>query len=609
MGDEWRTLKLGDVLELKRGYDLPEAARRSGPYPIVTSSGVTGRHAEAMAKAPGVVTGRYGSLGQVFWVTEDYWPHNTALYVRDFKGNDPRFISYLLRTIDFQSCSDKAAVPGVNRNHLHALQVRVPPLVEQKNIAQVLSALDDKIESNRRMNQTLEAIARAVFKEWFVDFGPVRAKMAGRAPAGLSPDLAALFPDKLIDSELGPVPEGWRVGTFGEVADNPRRGVTPEEIAPGTPYIALDNMPRRSIALDEWGDSSVVTSQKARFAKGEFLFGKLRPYFHKCGVAPVDGVCSTDIVVVAPRAPAWYGFTLGHLSSDAFVAYTNAGSTGTKMPRTSWGEMARFKVVIPDEATAGRYTEFIRPLLEQIVANIFESRTLAEMRDALLPKLVSGQVRVALPAESVHPVLSISPAPTETSKVRKTSDEFKEAILIAHIVRTFESPGYVVGRMRYNKLAYFAHRKAEEDVTEHYLKKAAGPYSPWARYAGPEKIAIKNGYIKKARNEKGEGFLPGDKIADIDKYTGNYPACGAVTWVAATFRYRKKEELELLATVDFAALELIAAKLPANRDTIRKIIEDHPDWAPKLNRAIFSDANIANALAELARLFPATIGA
>lgn len=272
-------------------------------------------------------------------------------------------------------------------------QLHIPPVSEQRAIAHTLGVLDDKIELNRRMNETLEATARALFKSWFVDFNPVRAKSEGRDP-GLPQPLAALFPDSFEDSEMGEIPKGWAVGILGDVAEHPRRGVQPTEIEPSTPYIALEHMPRRCIALSEWGAADGLESNKFEFKTGEILFGKLRPYFHKVGVAPVDGVCSTDIVVVAPAERAWFGFVLGHVSSDAFVEHTNAGSTGTKMPRTSWAEMARYPVVIPQKTVCEAFTNQIRPASNRIVASIHESRTLAALRDALLPKLISGELRV-----------------------------------------------------------------------------------------------------------------------------------------------------------------------------------------------------------------------
>ncbi|HHW14409.1 MAG TPA: restriction endonuclease subunit S, partial [Firmicutes bacterium] len=230
-------------------------------------------------------------------------------------------------------------------------------------------------------------------------FEPVRAKMEGRwrrgeSLPGLPVYLYDLFPDRLVDSEAGEIPEGWKIGTLGDVAMHPRRGIRPSEIEPSTPYVALEHMPKGCIALADWGIADKLESNKFHFKRGEILFGKLRPYFHKVGVAPVEGVCSTDIVVVTPRTPKWFGFVLGHVSSTALVEYTSAGSTGTKMPRTSWCEMARYAVVMPAESVAEAFTKEIRPVVDRIIASIHECRALAALRDALLPKLVGGEIRV-----------------------------------------------------------------------------------------------------------------------------------------------------------------------------------------------------------------------
>ena len=146
MASDWRETTLGNVIELKRGYDLPQTQRRLGKHPIVSSSGVSGFHDECKVRGPGVVTGRYGTIGEVFYVPSDFWPLNTTLYVRDFKGSDPRFIAYFLRTLRFDAYSDKAAVPGINRNHLHQAEVTVPEPDEQKTIADVLASLDQQQE-------------------------------------------------------------------------------------------------------------------------------------------------------------------------------------------------------------------------------------------------------------------------------------------------------------------------------------------------------------------------------------------------------------------------------------------------------------------------------
>jgi type I restriction enzyme S subunit len=390
----WAEKKLGDVLTLQRGFDLPETQRETGPYPVIASTGPVGTHNVAMVRGPGVVIGRSGSLGGGQFIRSDFWPLNTTLWVRDFKGNDRRFCYYLLKSLNLANFNAGSGVPTLNRNHIHPLPVRVPEdTYEQRAIAHILGTLDDEIDLNRRMNETLEAIARAIFKSWFVDFNPVRAKVEGYDP-GLPKYIAELFPDRFEDSFLGEIPAGWRVGKLGDVAENPRRGVRPSEIKVSMPYIGLNHMPRRCIALSEWGYADSLESNKFEFQQGEILFGKLRPYFHKIGIAPVDGICSTDILVVRPREEKWFGFVLGHLSSTAFVDYTNAVSTGTKMPRTSWQDMSRFDLVLSTEGVAKKFNHIIQPIVERIIANIRESKSLATFRNTLLPKLLNGGLSV-----------------------------------------------------------------------------------------------------------------------------------------------------------------------------------------------------------------------
>ncbi|GAB4165960.1 MAG: restriction endonuclease subunit S [Terrimicrobiaceae bacterium] len=312
---------------------------------------------------------------------------------------DSRFLLFYYLGPEFQEVIRERTIHGSTVERLALIEfpqfpLRIPPLAEQKAIAAVLGALDDKIELNRRMNATLEALARALFQSWFVDFDPVRAKLDGRPPAALDPATAALFPDSFQDSSLGHIPMGWTAGKLGDIGTNSRRGIQPGDIAPNTPYIALEHMPRRCIALGDWDDSAVVASGKSAFKKGEILFGKLRPYFHKVGVAPFDGVCSTDILVLAPKSPEWFGFLLGHASSDELIQFTDLASTGTKMPRTNWSDISSFKVALPPKPIAAAFTRTIQPMLDRIHTNLYESRTLATLRDTLLPKLLSGELSV-----------------------------------------------------------------------------------------------------------------------------------------------------------------------------------------------------------------------
>lgn len=180
---------------------------------------------------------------------------------------------------------------------------------------------------------------------------------------------------------------------LADLATARRHNVSPADCGDQTPYIGLEHMPRRSIAIGSWASATSVKSAKSRFEKGDILFGKLRPYFHKVGIAPVDGVCSTDIVVIVPKSPEWSAFVSGTVSSDQFVAYTDQTSTGTKMPRTSWKSMGQYAICIPPSDLAAAYQEAVQPLLDKIVLGIHSNTSLASTRD-VLPKLVSGELPV-----------------------------------------------------------------------------------------------------------------------------------------------------------------------------------------------------------------------
>ena len=309
---------------------------------------------------------------------------------------DPNFLYYWLKTNtqELERHATGSTFKELSGSALKEIFVRLPrDKIEQSAIAQVLGTLDDKIELNLHMNETLEAVARALFKSWFVDFDPVRAKKQGR-DSGLPKDIADLFPDQFVESELGEIPEGWTVGSLGDIATVKRNGVNPGTVASDTPYIGLQHMPRQSIALTDWSEAGSVSSGKSAFKVGDILFGKLRPYFHKVGIAPVDGICSTDIVVLHERMPNWSAFVLACVSSSSFVAHTSQTSTGTKMPRTSWQVMSTYELCQPTDAIAGAFRDIVSPMLRRLLGNIHESRTLAALRDALLPKLISGEIRV-----------------------------------------------------------------------------------------------------------------------------------------------------------------------------------------------------------------------
>ena len=392
----WKRCQLGEVIELKRGYDLPQKERQSGNVPLVSSSGISDRHAVAKVKGPGVITGRYGTIGTVYYVQDDFWPLNTTLYVRDFKGNDPRFVSYFLRGIDFHAYSDKAAVPGLNRNHLHQANVLFPPLPEQRAIAATLGALDDKIELNRKMNATLEAMARALFRDWFVDFGPTRAKAAGEAPY-LSPDLWPLFPDRL---DKDGKPEGWEVSAIGDEV-RVVGGSTPSTKEPAF-----------------WdGGLNWATPKDLSTLAAPVLLETART-ITKTGLAKISsGLLPVGAVLLSSRAPIGYlaiaevpvainqgfiGMICDSRISNVFawlwtlenMEAIKAKANGSTFQEISKGNFRPLPMIVPPEPVVQAFDAVAKPLYERIAKNERETRTLAQTRDLLLPRLMSGELRL-----------------------------------------------------------------------------------------------------------------------------------------------------------------------------------------------------------------------
>lgn len=370
----WRACRLGDVLTLKRGHDLPEHSRQEGAVPVVSSSGITGYHKEAKVKAPGVVTGRYGTLGEVFYLEEDFWPLNTALYVVDFKGTDPRFSAYFLKNTLKGYESNKSAVPGVDRNVLHEIVTQVPDKATQHRISDALSAYDDLIENNRHRIQLLEESARLLYREWFIYL-----RFPGHEHV------------KVVDG----VPEGWERVPLSVVGNDVRVSVKPEQVEPDTPYIGLEHIPRRSITLSDWGRAVDVESNKFRFLEGDILFGKIRPYFHKVGFALTDGIASSDAIVIRANDPVYSRYLLALVSSDQFVSVASkTAKEGSKMPRADWNFMQQYPVLLPPRQLLLSFNQVLDDILLQLKTLALHSKKLSGARDLLLPRLMNAEIAV-----------------------------------------------------------------------------------------------------------------------------------------------------------------------------------------------------------------------
>lgn len=348
----WQNCLLGDFLTLKRGHDLPSHVRQQGSIPVVSSAGITGYHSEAKACAPGVVTGRYGTLGEVFFLEEDYWPLNTALYVVDFKGNDPRFTSYFLKNIlkDYQS--DKAAIPGVDRNVLHALQIKAPDADTQIRISHALSSYDDLIENNRRRIKLLEESARLLYREWFVYLR---------------------FPGHEHVVITNGVPEGWEQTSLGQYS----------KLNYGK-ALKAENRVEGDFAV--YGSSGVVGSHNAALVKGPAIIvgrkGNVGSvYWSSRDCWPID-----TVYFIAPdKANLYLYYAL------QFMQFIN---TDVAVPGLNRDLAHSRPLMIPSPRILSEFLLTAAPIRQQIEKLEELNQKLAQARDLLLPRLMNGEITV-----------------------------------------------------------------------------------------------------------------------------------------------------------------------------------------------------------------------
>ena len=316
------------------------------------------------------------------------------------KVADPLFASYQLGHPAIRQWIVQHAVgatmPNINTSIMAAVPFVLPPLPEQKAIARILGTLDDKIELNRRMNATLEAMARALFQSWFVDFDPVHAKAADRPPSGMDSATAALFPAGFQDSALGEIPEGWTAEPLPEVIEvNPRRTLSKGTVAP---YLDMKNLPKQGHSAEEIIVREFTSGTK--FQNGDTLLARITPCLENGKTGFVDflqggqvGWGSTEYIVFAPKPPLppQFGYLLAR--SDALRSHAIQNMTGTSgRQRVPSDCFKTFWLAVPPPEIAQRFDELTTPLMAKIKANSTQSRALATLRDTLLPKLLSREI-------------------------------------------------------------------------------------------------------------------------------------------------------------------------------------------------------------------------
>jgi type I restriction enzyme, S subunit len=364
--NEWKECKLGDAAVFQRGHDLPKTEMNMGAIPVAGSNGIIGYHNESTTKGPGLTIGRSGNIGTPKFYRDDFWAHNTVLYVKDFKGNDEKFIFYFLQTFDFSGFNAGSAVPTLNRNHIHEIPVVIPALPEQRAIAGVLSSLDDKIDLLHRQNKTLEGMGKALWRKMFVE-------------------------------ETDP---GWKKGKLGDIAEiNPLRSIKKGTTAT---YLDMSNMPTNGPFPKEWVQREVSNGMK--FKNGDTVIARITPCLENGKTAYINFLNneeiawgSTEYIILAPKigyCSEWYYFLVRNEDFRDFAIQNMTGTSGRQ--RVSGDSIAQYKVAIPTMNISERFRTFAGPVMEHIKQNSFQIRTLSRLRDTLLPKLMSSEVRVNL---------------------------------------------------------------------------------------------------------------------------------------------------------------------------------------------------------------------
>jgi|688.fasta_scaffold37343_5 type I restriction enzyme S subunit len=391
MMSDWRTLLLGDALTFQRGFDITKDEQRDGPYSVISSSGPKSTHAEYKVRGPGVIIGRKGSLGTVFYSEEHYWPHDTTLWIKDFHGNDARFAYYFLQTMGFERLDAGASNPSLNRNHIHTISVWWPPLPIQRRIAGILSAYDELIENSQRRIKILESMARGLYREWFVHFRFPGHESVPRVP-----------------SPLGEIPKGWEVATLGahlaalESGKRPKGGI--REVENGVPSIGAENI--NGIGQHDFASEKfvpreffqemrkgIVRDRDVAIYKDGAYIGK-SSYFRD-GFPHVE--CSVNEHVFLLRAS---GVRLKQnalylwLQEPDTVQTIRSKNANAAQPGINQRTVGGLQLTLPDSQIAVQFDQLVDPLVAEVINLAKKIENLRRTRDLLLPRLLSGQIDV-----------------------------------------------------------------------------------------------------------------------------------------------------------------------------------------------------------------------
>lgn len=400
-GSSFAEVSLDDIADFRNGKAIsPEKYTPIGKHPVFGSNGQIARSDEVLYPKPAIVIGRVGAYcGCVHYVPRASWVTDNAIVALPKVGNDIRYLFYLLSSLELQRTAIGSAQPLMTQGGLKAVRTKAPPLAEQKAISAVLGALDDKIELNRQMNATLEAMARALFQSWFVDFDPVRAKLDGRQPPNLAPATAALFPEHFEHGEDGMLPVGWRHAAVEELCDINAWTLGKNDDLETLQYVEISEVSRGNIAnIATYARGEEPSRARRRLRHGDTVLSTVRPdrgsYFLALN-PPENRVASTGFAVLTPTKAPW-SFLHAALTLPEVSDHLGQMADGGAYPAVRPEIIGAMQVALPNEPKIlGAFHPLCAPLFEQAESNRTQSRALATLRDTLLPKLLSGELSVA----------------------------------------------------------------------------------------------------------------------------------------------------------------------------------------------------------------------
>jgi type I restriction enzyme S subunit len=388
---EWKNCNLGDVVTLQRGHDLPKRDMIVGIYPVAGSNGIIGYHQMYTTKGPGVTIGRSGNIGNAYYYQSSFWAHNTTLYVKDFKMNHPKFIYYLLHSIDFSQFNAGSAVPTLNRNHVYSLDIAIPPLPEQKAIAEILSSLDDKIDLLHRNNKTLEAMAEIIFRQWFMEYEFINSEGLPYKQTGGS----------FYESEFGMIPVGWTTPAVSELIEV-KDGTHDSPKSTESGYFLITSRHMKPHGLDF--DNAYMISEadynainkRSRVERYDILIsmiGTLGLIYYVQDPEINFAIKNIGLFKTSQKKEI-AGFLYLFLKSCYGDNFLYSNTEGSTQEYIALGSLRNLKIIMPDSVTLTSFRIIVDPIFDKIHKNALQIRTLESLRDTLLPKLISGEIRV-----------------------------------------------------------------------------------------------------------------------------------------------------------------------------------------------------------------------